>query len=1084
MRIHKVIIRNIASLKGLHQIDFDSLQSNGNLFAITGPTGSGKSSIINAISLALYGKVYKEGSSSLDFVTMGESEGEISLYFSHQMNKYRAYWKLKVKKADGESLKVPKLTRTLFQIHPDQETALNQPIENLINLSFSQFCKTSILNQGEFSKFLKSSFLERKDLLEKFYEGEDLSRLTPSLREKINRENQKIQNLTNQIQGVASSMESIDINHEQLKTDKRELNILQNQIGHHSTIEQTQQDILFYLKKVIDLKDLADKLIIKQEMGQNVLNQRKKELKITESKLETVNKQLNTQRETLLHAIAKISDKDILLNEIQSLSKNIANQRKKLSEEHTAINQKRNQLSALSSEIDELANSYPLLLSFTEVQLNNSLLKVKQARSNLNDLVQRHTNLENQSTQMKQKITELTQTYEDLTVEKTHFHHEKTNLEIDKLQKKNEMLSQMKTQLTQSLSKKRDWDEKRKSLKTSIGKNEKELKQLFEQEKQLIQHDKLLLEKYELNELNLALHRCVQHSKEKGQCVVCGTVDLPDQLPAPELLDNIELEREKLQTKLTSLKSEISDKRLKTLTFSNECTTLAEFTKNESSQILLQWNKIEGLPYVDQVLKPESFEVIAAQMDLNQTKLKQELEKRDHGLLIDQNLNNTKEALSYVKSQATENSLQKTSVSTQLNHLSKEITQEFKNLELNFEENENLIVLQHSANYSTQYAHNMKSQKQLELLLQTHDQNLTSIKSQINEKEKALLEKTRRKDDIQSFLETNNINFDPKERLNFLETEIKNAQKQYDLAKQQHHDGEVQFAETKSRIDSQNEGIKDCKSQIMVLEAQLKEQSELALSQEKHEILESLSKHIIKLLSFDSKTEVEIIESSFKDFSSTLKDTKELVKNREIILTKNETLYNQWLEGQEKISAIEKQKQEIHRKLNDFEQLNLLIGKDEFRNYILSIIENHLIQQTNAELENLCGGRYRIIQTYKANRQLSEFKIIDHFHGAEQRKVSTLSGGETFIVSLALAMALAEMTRGQTQIDSLFIDEGFGTLDHDSLEDVLDLLREMETTGKQIGIISHVDKLTKRIPVNINLIKSSEGVSGIETIMN
>ena len=100
------------------------------------------------------------------------------------------------------------------------------------------------------------------------------------------------------------------------------------------------------------------------------------------------------------------------------------------------------------------------------------------------------------------------------------------------------------------------------------------------------------------------------------------------------------------------------------------------------------------------------------------------------------------------------------------------------------------------------------------------------------------------------------------------------------------------------------------------------------------------------------------------------------------------------------------------------------------------------------------------------------------------RKVSTLSGGETFLVSLAMALALAELTRGQTEIDSLFIDEGFGTLDSDSIDEVFELLEAIQHSGKQIGIISHVQNLTSRIGININLNKSSEGSSKVDILYN
>jgi DNA repair protein SbcC/Rad50 len=88
------------------------------------------------------------------------------------------------------------------------------------------------------------------------------------------------------------------------------------------------------------------------------------------------------------------------------------------------------------------------------------------------------------------------------------------------------------------------------------------------------------------------------------------------------------------------------------------------------------------------------------------------------------------------------------------------------------------------------------------------------------------------------------------------------------------------------------------------------------------------------------------------------------------------------------------------------------------------------------------------------------------------------------MVSLAMALGLAEMTRGQAEIDSLFIDEGFGTLDSDSLEDVLDMLNQIQTRGLMVGVISHIKTLTQAIPVNLVLNKKQDGTSTVSLQMN
>jgi len=94
--------------------------------------------------------------------------------------------------------------------------------------------------------------------------------------------------------------------------------------------------------------------------------------------------------------------------------------------------------------------------------------------------------------------------------------------------------------------------------------------------------------------------------------------------------------------------------------------------------------------------------------------------------------------------------------------------------------------------------------------------------------------------------------------------------------------------------------------------------------------------------------------------------------------------------------------------------------------------------------------------------------------------VSTLSGGESFIVSLSLALGLSELASQKISIDSLFLDEGFGTLDEDSLETALNALNLLQSSGKMVGVISHVEALKERIPLQIKVMPKGDGTSFVE----
>jgi exonuclease SbcC len=191
-----------------------------------------------------------------------------------------------------------------------------------------------------------------------------------------------------------------------------------------------------------------------------------------------------------------------------------------------------------------------------------------------------------------------------------------------------------------------------------------------------------------------------------------------------------------------------------------------------------------------------------------------------------------------------------------------------------------------------------------------------------------------------------------------------------------------------------------------------------------------------------------------------------------------------WEKRQDRIALLQLKALDLTTLLDRRARLYEVLGKDELRTFVLSLVEENLITQTNDELQKLCQGRYEIVHQSRRMKITPEFYILDKFREGGLRKVSTLSGGETFMVSLAMALGLAEMTRGKAEIDSLFIDEGFGTLDQESLEDVLDMLKQIQTRGLMVGLISHVKALTSALPVNLQVTKKQDGTSSVGIIHN
>lgn len=163
----------------------------------------------------------------------------------------------------------------------------------------------------------------------------------------------------------------------------------------------------------------------------------------------------------------------------------------------------------------------------------------------------------------------------------------------------------------------------------------------------------------------------------------------------------------------------------------------------------------------------------------------------------------------------------------------------------------------------------------------------------------------------------------------------------------------------------------------------------------------------------------------------------------------------------------------------DWARLNGLIGSangDKFRKFAQGLTLDHLVDLANRQLVRL-HDRYLL---QRKNKTELELQIIDTWQGDVSRDTSTLSGGESFLVSLALALALSDLVSRHMAIDSLFLDEGFGTLDSDTLETALTALDSLNASGKMIGVISHVEGMKARIPVQIQVLKGN-GI-GISTL--
>ena len=155
-------------------------------------------------------------------------------------------------------------------------------------------------------------------------------------------------------------------------------------------------------------------------------------------------------------------------------------------------------------------------------------------------------------------------------------------------------------------------------------------------------------------------------------------------------------------------------------------------------------------------------------------------------------------------------------------------------------------------------------------------------------------------------------------------------------------------------------------------------------------------------------------------------------------------------------------------------------GKMTFETYVLSSYFDDVLKAANGRLNKMTAGRYHLLRREEirgGGRKGLELDVYDS-HTCKKRSVNTLSGGESFKASLALALGLSDIVQqhaGGIQLDTMFIDEGFGTLDPDSLEQAIDILMDLQDHGRLVGVISHVSELKERIPAKLMVSTSPEG---------
>tara|TARA_R110000868_G_scaffold248282_4_gene504665 strand:+ start:5538 stop:8807 length:3270 start_codon:yes stop_codon:yes gene_type:complete len=1089
MRFVKLTLTNITSLRGVHVLDFNDALGEEELFAITGATGSGKSSLLTAISLALYGNTYKKTLNQWEYVTQDEEEASIDLEFKSNGICYRALWRCR-KHVDKHGVLRPKYTRELLANGQMTE----KPIEEVVGLNFEQFKKTIILNQGQFADFLTASFSDRKAILENLAGAELLSKLSKSLKEKVKTITSQVNELEARLDGGLPFSEEeltqmrkriteleklrpdVDKKHEKFIKDQKTLKELVKWIEDVSRYKSDED------AATLELKGANDRLQVKKD------EQREWQVKYDDFK--TIRDQRRPKLQLALELEKSLGQKIVTEQSIASNEQLRAKKEKLWEEEHKKIQIR---LTAVQSELEKLAPE-PEYEQLSEISLravealmgewDEGLKKLAITQANmanscerLQAIKKRGDLIANEIKELKKRQTEARETQIDLTKLK----QEQKNLEeltqalptLEEAQRSGVELTRKSSAKSNDLS----------ELTKQIESRQADLKL------KIASFENLNLKKYQI-ELGHAIKLIQQENLNTDHCLACDQGISHEHSVNKKTQESVSEDAGTTLEQLRALEKEIANEQVRT-----------EALLAKSHDISSEIKKIEQEQKANaERLKPIETSIFKLFKTLDTAEL------RDIRSTTQTRLQESEKHLG--EQQKVQDSID--AKESERGQLLKEWSEQTNKKEL-LDKETKLISDQLARSFT-----DLKSR--LPALPQDFEKAKAYLKQQANQclqKERLLVEQKTLNDKVQVGLKEAKERAHDRDRDALNQTvllqEIQHIQAQL---KPLIPEGSV--AKAIAKLDQDEDEWTIQKDKWTALLKELEQKSEHCRTRYSF-IVEQLKKARVELertlAQLSAQTLTGEVDSN-SGFARGLSKIKQLKQSQEVEAASSEITV--WFESfflpefelavsalksidtelielrksleidAKKRKEMESFKRELDMALSSkvrWDTLAQVLGQDEFRGFALGLVEERLVEQTNKELEHLCEGRYQIT-LLENKKQSQDFLVVDHWRGGGERKVSTLSGGETFLVSLAMALSLAELTRGQTEVDAFFIDEGFGTLDRDSIDDVLEVLSSVQSRGKQIGLISHVKALTDRIPVNLHLEKSTLGDSKIRIIYN
>ena len=1156
MKILNLYFKNINSLEGENRIDFDQPPfSDTGVFAITGPNGSGKSSILDAITLALYGETFRFDKPAQHIITQHTAESFSQIEFTLGDDKYRSSWQVRRENGNPRGDVLPTEMKLLRLSNPEEIVATSPQqvcsrMVDITGMNFHSFTRSILLAQGEFAAFLNALSSERMAILENIISSDIYTDYKNEVLSKQAGVQQKLSYLQQDLVAVplieresfeACEMDLADFSEQtadfqeqinglkQLKCDLAETADIKQRISACEASLQAAITERLVVQKRLDQLNAAENALQFQEdidaieQKQAIIDHENAELSVLQNEAKQIQGTLAlpgfdtlsaAQRQDVVQRPDSFVEQKQTIDSLKSqiglfnanwqseiiLQKSLANQ----------IAEKESELTEISAWLADHASDALLLTDFPQIE------RLKNVRILLDEIGEKKQALEKWSKQTRsalqknqdhfekknEKIEQLNNSLAEEEQKLAELAQGNTIEEIEELQVEQKERVQAFEELV-NLSVASEKMAPKPSFfaglfgKQSTGpiRDEQELQNDLETLREQIRRDeniRLSLEKAMFNDALLTRMAQDRHLLIDGKpCPLCGATEHPyaKRPPVPANTQQALIDQ---RIKIKRLNAEIADLEQQ-LKMAQKRVERSHASHHQLQQIRTRW-----LTLCNQL------NASSQDLDIHKTSMVKDMLKSEEADLKNIAILLTKYKDGEKRIAKLQSAIEKTKGVVEQSQSSIQlINAEWQTAPQKIAEAE-----------ASEAAAQMEEQElvaKLTLQLQVLGEELPR-----SGKEEVLLNSLKlRAQDYGSYdLRKRNL----AEDVGILSARLK--------------EGQVQIDGYKARLDALNKQLNveevvglhlalvekqklvaDKERQVRQLKLELAELGQafakkmagtqfanageikqvLMLLDDQPQVVQQYSDLDQQAIGFEQ--ELETLHVQLENLEG---KTKLELSNEEIefkIKAANEKMALAQMEA-ERLERIVREQKQFKEKydgiLQQIESQQLLLQQADaevaeisaengmaFRRRVQERMIEKLLSQTNATLEKI-SGRYYLRQR-PSDRGLA-LEIEDTYQGNLRRLPKTLSGGESFIVSLALALGLSELANNGRSVDSLFLDEGFGNLDAETLYTVINTLESLRAFGKTVGVISHVEAVQRRFKAQLQLVKKPNGLGELRKV--